>query len=424
MGGRVVHIERGFRLFFYLKRACEGLKEREDQFELRAFLMCINNNLYINQQIINLNLYNQMKKNLFFAAALLCAAAANAKVWRINYDDNAQADFKTIKLCQAWNGFTEGDTLYMEPGVHNGSSSDNTVSKSCTILGPGWGFQSSANSISELESAIFTNELPAGAKSGNVFISGVVCNSGITRVTTSTCSSLIIEKCCADHIQANANNVTIRSCYLHSGGVSFYNSTSLVSATIVGNIIRGTISCAAANVRLLIDHNTIFCTSAGNSGVTGMNTKTTFSNNILINTASPDNVNIDAFLNPSYSMYNNVISFTTATIEAAEYTGDHTYDALRDPSCTNKIDATAANTFTCHIDDGIVDNAMYFYVKNDAVAKTADSKGGECGAFGGNYPYQLNGRPNGVPYLYDIVVPTHTTNNQLKVSFKVAGNNE
>ena len=67
---------------------------------------------------------------------------------------------------------------------------------------------------------------------------------------------------------------------------------------------------------------------------------------------------------------------------------------------------------------------MYYYVKDDAVAKTADSKGGECGAFGGDYPYQLNGRPNGVPYLYDIVVPTHTDNNQLKISFKVAGNNE
>lgn len=359
-----------------------------------------------------------MKKYLFFAAALLCATAANAKLWRINYNDNAQADFKTIKLCLAWNGFTEGDTLYMEPGVHNGSSTDNTISKSCTILGPGWGFQTSTNTISELESAIFTNSIPVGA-SGNVKISGIVSNSSIAR-SSACCDNLIIEKCNVDHIQTNAYNVTIRSCYLHSGGISFYNTSSLVSATIVGNIIRGSIAFATPAVRLLVDHNTI----VGSSTPGNFNSKVTFSNNIVINTSNPDNVNIDNYMDPSLSVYNNVISFTTATIEAAEYTGDHTYDALKDPSNTNKIDATAANTFTCHIDDGIVDNAMYFYVKNDAVAKTADSNGGECGAFGGDYPYQLNGRPNGVPYLYDINVPTHTTNNQLNISFKVAGNNE
>lgn len=361
-----------------------------------------------------------MKKFLFFAVALLYVTAANAKVWRINYDDNAQADFKTIKLCLAWNGFTEGDTLYMEPGVHNGSSSDNTISKSCTILGPGWGFQTSTNTISELESAIFTNEIPAGAKSGDVYISGIVCNSKISCVLSSICNSLIIEKCNVSHIQTNAYNVTIKNCYLHSGGISFYNTSSLVSGTIVGNIIRGQMRFVQPATRLLVDHNTI----VGSATHDNINSKVTFSNNIVINTSSPDNVNVDNYMDPSLSVYNNVISFTTATIEAAEYTGDHTYDALKDPACTNKIDATVANTFKCHIDNGIVDNAMYYYVKDDAVAKTADSKGGECGAFGGDFPYQLNGRPNGVPYLYDINVPTHTNNNQLSISFKVAGNNE
>jgi hypothetical protein len=149
---------------------------------------------------------------------------------------------------------------------------------------------------------------------------------------------------------------------------------------------------------------------------------TIFSNNIVINTSGPDNVNIDYFLNSSISTYNNILSFSSATIEAAEYTGDYKYDPLK--ASTNKIDATVANTFKCHIDNGIVDNAMYYYVKDDAVAKTADSKGGECGAFGGDYPYQLNGRPDGIPYLYDIDVPTHTSNNELKITFKVAGKNE
>lgn len=367
-----------------------------------------------------------MKKFLFFAVALLYVTTANAKVWRINYDDNAQADFKTIKLCLAWNGFTEGDTLYMEPGVHNGSQADNTISKSCTILGPGWGFQSSTNSISELESAVFNgNVYLSGAGGCSVKISGIVASNGITSNGGSSShklSDLIIERCYASHVSGlYANNLTVKNCFT-SEYLSIENTTS---ASVIGNIIRGQLNLCEPGVRLVVDHNTIVINGSGSSqALLDMNTKTVFSNNIVINTGKADNVQISSFLNSAYSMYNNVLSFTTATIEAAEYLGDHTYDPLRDPACTNKIDATVANTFICHIDNGIVDNAMYYYVKDDAVAKTADSNGGECGAFGGDFPYQLNGRPAGVPYLYDINVPTHTNNNQLSISFKVAGNNE
>ena len=41
MGGRVVHIERGFGCFSTLFGDCEALKMREDQFELRAFYVQI-----------------------------------------------------------------------------------------------------------------------------------------------------------------------------------------------------------------------------------------------------------------------------------------------------------------------------------------------------------------------------------------------
>ena len=37
LGGRVVHIERGFGCFSTSYGDCEALDEREDQFELRAF---------------------------------------------------------------------------------------------------------------------------------------------------------------------------------------------------------------------------------------------------------------------------------------------------------------------------------------------------------------------------------------------------
>lgn len=366
-----------------------------------------------------------MKKYLFFAAALLCATAADAKVWRINYDDNAQADFKTIALCQAWNGFTEGDTLYMEPGFHNGSTADNYIKKSCTVVGSGWGFQTSTNTVSETESAIFSSAIYMN-NNLSVKLIGLYCNSIIVN-NNYDLVNLTIEKCrftstySATFGGLKVQNLEVKNCFVE-GDLSI---KSTANAIITGNIIRVMELCTPSN-RCIVDHNTIMgvysassSTRAGYS-IVEMNNKVSLTNNIIINPSY--SAQVIKNLSSSYSMYNNVFSITPEDVQAAEYTGETTYDIIKDNN--QLIGATAANTFVRALGEGIVDNAMYYYVKDDAVAKTADSKGGECGAFGGDYPYQLNGRPNGVPYLYDIVVPTHTDNNQLKISFKVAGNNE
>lgn len=376
-------------------------------------------------------------KKIFFAVAILYAMTANAKIWRINYNDDTQADFKTIAACQAWNGFTDGDTLYIEPGMHRGSSADNKITRSCVILGPGWSFQSSSNSISETESAIFQNGINYGTAlygSEDIYISGISF-TGSNGINSSggaySVNTLVIEKCfTTSEIGLNANSATLKNCYV-GGNVSVNYSEKTMMGVIANNIILGYVYIwHAPIVSLVIDHNTIISKESGgysNRSINGMNDKTIFSNNIVINKSGNDYskadfVGIEQFMNPLYTMYNNVLSFRSSTIEDAEYKGDHTYDAIK--TSTNKIDATIENTFTCNLGTGLTDPAVYYYVKSDAVAKTADSKGGECGAFGGDNPYQLYGRPNGIPYLYDINVPSHTTDNQLKISFKVAGNNE
>lgn len=376
-----------------------------------------------------------MRKILLFAAALLTVTAANAKVWRINYNDNAQADFKTIKACLSWNGFTEGDTLYIEQGNHSGSTADNTISKPCTVIGIGWGFKDNNYDLSASTSSLLLNGIYIGAD--NVTLQGVSCMSDIT--LNASCSNLLIEKCNIRGIYTTGgsasthralNNLVIKNNYIQNY-IYFAEYWDIFTASIVGNIIIGDVSfnkyyqgsgnslTYAYYDNIIIDHNTIV---SNGTSLYNINPMTVFSNNIVINTKNADDIKIDYFLNSAISTYNNVLSFTSATIADAEYKGDNTYDPLK--ASTNKIDATVANTFTCDIAEGIVDNATYYYVKDGAVAKTADSKGGECGAFGGDFPYQLNGRPAGVPYLYDINVPTHTTDNQLKISFKVAGNNE
>ena len=112
-----------------------------------------------------------MRKILLFAAALLTVTAANAKVWRINYEDNAKADFKTIKEACNEAKVKDGDTLYMEPGYHKGSSNDNTITRPLTVLGPGYGMERNSGSTSPVARAIFDNYVYI--YSSNVHVAGL-----------------------------------------------------------------------------------------------------------------------------------------------------------------------------------------------------------------------------------------------------------
>ena len=200
-----------------------------------------------------------MRKILLFAAALLTVTAANAKVWRINYDDNAQADFKTIATCLEYKDFTDGDTLYMDAGFHNGSQSDNTISKSCTILGPGWGFQTSTNIISETESAVISSTLFLKGDNISIKLSGLYCES-ISCYYNSTPNDLIIEKCRLTSTSYSnsgssafkAKNIEVKNCFIE-GDLTIDGA---VNASIVGNIIRALSLCTPSN-RCIVDHNTI-----------------------------------------------------------------------------------------------------------------------------------------------------------------------
>ena len=101
-----------------------------------------------------------MKKLILLAAAVTFAFAANAKVWRINYDENANADFKTITAACSSAKVANTDTLYCEPGNHAGSAGDNVISrKGMKVLGPGWGFEPNYGGTSTIAEAKFANAI-------------------------------------------------------------------------------------------------------------------------------------------------------------------------------------------------------------------------------------------------------------------------
>lgn len=358
-----------------------------------------------------------MKKFFLCLAGAAAALTLNAKVWRVNYDENAKADFKTIKEACSTTLVSDGDTLYMEPGLHNGSSDDNTISRPLTILGPGWGFQANNGAISAVPTATFGSAININVD--NVSVIGITTLGDISTKYYINIPNTRIERCkvtgqidCRNGY--NVANLVIRN---NICGNILLSDLSLQTPVVIENNIvlsyRG-ISASASYYNgnhIFIRHNTVYGSVSQGSG------KTVYDNIIFSNSPVDFSKTYD-----NYRFYNNVLA-----ISQEQYDADQT--SVSPVGYSNYADnifagATFANTCTDSIAGIYFDDAMRYQVRSDSPAKNAATDGTDCGAFGGEHPFVLYGRPEGIPYIYDVEVPAYPTDNKLNISFKVAGQNE
>lgn len=361
-----------------------------------------------------------MKKLFLCLAGAAAALTLNAKVWRVNYDENAKADFKTIKEACSTTLVSDGDTLYMEPGLHNGSSDDNTISRPLTILGPGWGFQANNGAISAVPTATFNSSMYVNAD--NVSVIGITSQSDIS---LGKVLNIQIERCHIRGIYTNTStncvttNLIVRNNLLHDY-MSLSLGTLSIPVVIENNIVLGrdiynrsiiTYTNTNTGNHIFIRHNTVYGTIVQDSY------RTVYDNIIFYK----EPVNFSKTYN-NYRFYNNVLA-----ISQEQYDADQT--SVSPVGYSNYADnifagATFANTCTDSIAGIYFDDAMRYQVRSDSPAKNAATDGTDCGAFGGEHPFVLYGRPEGIPYIYDVEVPAYPTDNKLNISFKVAGQNE
>lgn len=359
-----------------------------------------------------------MKKLFLCLAGAAAALTLNAKVWRVNYDENAKADFKTIAAACATTLVSDGDTLYMEPGLHNGSSTDNTISRPLTILGPGWGFQANNGAISSVPTATFGNTIIIRAD--NVSVVGITTSGSIS---IDRGLNIRVERCkVGSTISTNytgtgfVTNLIIRNniCnHIYVGGGSL--QTPVV---IENNIVFDDISALASSYNgnhVFIRHNTVYGTISQGSY------RTVCDNIIFYDNNYSKPIDFKKTYD-NYRFYNNVLA-----ISQEQYDADQT--SVSPVGYSNYADnifagATFANTCTDSIAGIWFDDAMRYQVRSDSPAKNAATDGTDCGAFGGEHPFVLYGRPEGIPYIYDVEVPAYPTDNKLNISFKVAGQNE
>lgn len=367
-----------------------------------------------------------MKKLILFAAAATFALAANAKVWRINYEDNANAEFKTIAAACSAVKVADTDTLYLEAGYY---PEGNTISRNgMTVLGPGWGFAPNYGDASTIAEARITTTLTISAN--NVKVIGLVCNGVIDLGGEVKRSNCVIERCKANDISddlrynGTCENITIKNCYVTNkislGGYNY--STNIVkNIDIIGNIISsstyktidigGVFDDKASNINIL--NNTIIGKTTNTDYPIITTKNSVIQDNIIINTTNETFVM--NFAQVGNIIRKNVFSLSADNVTAAisEKYPDNYYVA-----------ATVANTFVNKTSAAYYDEAMKFQLLESTPAKGGAYDGGDCGAFGGSTPYIICGRPQGIPYIYDVEVPAQPKENKLHVTFKVKGQNE
>lgn len=359
-----------------------------------------------------------MKKLFLCLAGAAAALTLNAKVWRVNYDENAKADFKTIAAACATTLVSDGDTLYMEPGSHNGSSTDNTISRPLTILGPGWGFQANNGAISAVPTATFNRDI--FISTNDVSIIGVAVLEGIGSSIPRGESKIRIERCkvggtISMNFPGPVANLIIRNNICNH--IYIVNGSLQTPVVIENNIVFDDIVASASynGNHIFIRHNTVYGTISQGSY------RTVYDNIIFYDDSYNKPINFSKTYD-NYRFYNNVLA-----ISQEQYDADQT--SVSPVGYSNYADnifagATFANTCTDSIAGIWFDDAMRYQVRSDSPAKNAATDGTDCGAFGGEHPFVLYGRPEGIPYIYDVEVPAYPTDNKLNISFKVAGQNE
>ena len=333
----------------------------------------------------------------------LLSQNVEARSWRINSRPDAKANFESINEAMESLEVLNEDTLYLDPGCVLG---DQTVSKSVTIIGTGYNLQDETT-----REAIISGTL--NVASDNVKIEG--CNINI--INCSRHQNTTIERCKVVTISSYYNGPT----YGYAG-FRVYSSYILnridcnrsTGVEISNCIITGPIQDAS---NASIKNNTIICNGYNSYALSASNSS--ILNNIILNTN--DGYSVDENQKPYYYKNNTIQSVAQENnnvINNNVLSTDAEHAFANFPK--NKfIGATPEDIFTM---DGTVEE-MY-KLKEGSPAIGYGANGYDCGAFAGQYPYVISGRPRFMPYIYEANIPNTPTEGKLNITLKIKTQNE
>ena len=326
---------------------------------------------------------NKILRITAMSAALLFVGGqqADAASWRINSDATKKAHFLDINAAMASSEVMAGDTLYLDPGCL--LTSQQKVTKRVTIIGTGYFPQNDVHQQATIKANIELRVAYDKLESVNVDGIIYICANYVT-----------VERCFLRNVTwaGVGQYATIRQCY-STGDVYGYGSTDNNSAycTIENCILIRDSYCINRLYCPTIRNNYLKCTS--NSYALSSISSGTIVNNIIINTSKPQQC---LSLVSDVLFSNNVLSGTNgASTNITEVIAEASVFALEGS------------------------NDQRYRLKDDSPAKDYATNGGDCGPFGGLYPYVPSGYPLGMPRFESSSIPVRPQDGQVRMTQKV-----
>jgi len=344
---------------------------------------------------------NQHMSFSFLTAAMLFFAGgqADAASWRINNNSNRHAHFESINAAMSSSDVSAGDTLYLDPGCV--LTSTQTVSKQVTIIGTGYSLESGAHDVAAINAALYI-------KAEGVKIESVAVTTSSNMTWFVQADHVTIERCHTHFISVEAKYANIRQCR----GFHFYGkgSNSMTSAyCTIENCLLGTNS--AVNIYDLylatIRNNYLWteATSTSYAGLLNNLGNCTIVNNIIIGSKQADKMFTPNNLSDCI-VKNNIMSCAEGT-----------YPKYPENICLG-TNATP-EVFTIKLDNRTLNDKLFMPIKDLEQAKGAATDGGDCGPFGGLYPYVQSGYPLGMPRFTSAVSGSRATDHKVSFSHQV-----
>lgn len=318
---------------------------------------------------------------LLIAALLFFAGGhSDAASWRINNNANRKAHFTDINAAMASTDVQDGDTLYLDPGCT--LTTNQTVSKRVTIIGTGYSLETKAHDVAAINGTLYI-------KAEGTKIEGVAITiTGSDRTWYVQAANVTIERCHNHFISVEAQHVNIRQCRgFHYFGKGKDSMTSAYCT--IENCMLGTAS--AVNIYSLclatIRNNYLWTENSNDSykGLLNDLGQCTIVNNIIVGSQKPNNMFTPANLIDCV-VRNNIMTCAEGTYPGFPYN-----------ICLGSN--TTAEVFTVKLDNRTLSDKAFEAVRDVEQAKGAANDGGDCGPFGGLYPYVFSGLPFGQPYF-------------------------
>lgn len=354
-----------------------------------------------------------MKSYISIVAILLFQFAfmnASAKVWRVNNNVGASADFTNFNAAVTSTSVLDGDTLHIEASATGYGGA--TINKKLTIIGPGY-FLDPANTTTPANTGLQYKPQngwigavnfvagSSGTKFIGIFFSGASLYGDLW-------TNITLEKCLINqdvNIYNNGNtNVTIRKCFIYGANIAC-TSGSLSNFTFENNIVFeywGRVNLPNLSGSNNIFRNNSFYANVGSSAISNCYV----ANNIFYNNNGTPvnfiNCNIkNNLFNQNQTFTNNVASGNSINVNMATvYTLGTT------------------NSFDSRMTLKAGSPAIAFGVTVGAVTSP------DCGAFGATDPYKLSGIP-AIPTIYNLVAPPSILSGagSMNVTFSTRNNN-